>query len=812
MSTVSISQRLRPLRFAFLVRPDSAKQCLLAFQTSTCLWGGQFNPVIPFFKRLPDWWDRDHCSIELPRQILNGYLDFFEPDFIIEPQKGMAGNLGFQSNRVLGPLQILNRDGERETDCFGQSVNDLYRHLYKKEFQFARRHKRSVVDIKPEDKSFEAFVACVFGAFPKEKKLEYFGQNFRHVFEPEAVTLNAASLEKIYKEGPVSPLGISQAMLDVDFNDHSDPSLFIMDASQPRDLVDFWNLRIVQRHIVAIPVQWIAELSAFCKKFILKNYRPLPGNPHGVMIRPTVMFSRSFSNQQIDQIYKQHLQVQEGGANCRQDWYPALWRPTPEFMVRTTRPTISASKKGVDSQIDLEKPTISFDSLWPEFTTNLGSRIRFANVVRLRGWGDNDHVATTFPCDHRWPLMPNFRTGREHLISTSEGLIFFPEFKDIPERWELASGTKAISAWLGENKIAASLSDAGRATEQIILTLGGFWGVQKIASAGVVKLLNEMSRTPLTRSMRYQEFKDKIKHAVGKDIWRRREFETLVERNAVELGLQLKCSKCGKWGWYSLRQLDHSLTCELCLKQFKFPITNPGLSDLCRWAYRVIGPFALPGYANGGYAAALAIRFFSNVITGGGDRVGVTWSAGQDLILPGNKKLESDFILWYQRKQLFGTDYPTEIIFGEAKSFDRDVFDDDDMRKAKLLAELYPGAILVFATMRDISEFSKKELRRIKKLAVWGRKYDREHHRPRASVVVLTGTELFAPYSLAASWKERGGRNQKLIAHPSVQVDDLRVLSDLTQQLYLDLPSYGAWLEAKFMRRVRRTSAGSTAA
>ena len=330
--------------------------------------------------------------------------------------------------------------------------------------------------------------------------------------------------------------------------------------------------------------------------------------------------------------------------------------------------------------------------------------------------------------------------------------------------------------------------------------MGGFWGVGRIANAGIVKLLNEMSRKSLTRSVHYAEFRQKIKDALGKSIWRKREFETLVERNAVELGLELKCSKCGSWNWHSVKQLDYSLTCDLCLQRFDFPITNPESSQYCKWAYRVIGPFALPDYAKGGYASALAIRFFSDVI-GKTDRVDVTWSSGQELTLPVGKKLESDFILWYQRKQMFGTDYPTEIVFGEAKSFGKDAFKDDDVKNVKLLAEAFPGAVLVFATMKEASEFSTEEISRLRKLADWGREYDKEKDQTRAPVIVLTGTELFAPHSLADSWKEKGGKHAQLISPGWIRVDNLRVLADLTQQLYLSMPSYGAWLEEKWKRR-----------
>ena len=239
------------------------------------------------------------------------------------------------------------------------------------------------------------------------------------------------------------------------------------------------------------------------------------------------------------------------------------------------------------------------------------------------------------------------------------------------------------------------------------------------------------------------------------------------------------------------------------MQRFDFPITNPGSPQYCKWAYRVIGPFALPDYAKGGYSSALSIRFFSDVI-GKMDRVGVTWSAGQELTLGNGKKVESDYILWYQRKQMFETDYPTEIVFGEAKSFGKDAFKEDNINNAKLLAETFPGAILVFATMKEAADISKEEILRLRKLAEWGREYDKEKDQTRAPVIILTGTELFSAHSLDDAWKEKGGKHAQFISPGWIRIDNLRVLADLTQQLYLSMPSYHEWMEAKWKRRTAR--------
>jgi len=149
VSHINVHIRLRPIRFGFLVRPGDSKRTLEILRINTCLWGGKYNPIIPYFKQIPQWWDRHNHRLETATQIINGYLDFFEPDFLVEAEKGLADGLGFSKDRILQLTTLLARDGDRERNGHGLSVFDLYRDLYRKEFQFALRHGHDIIDVIP---------------------------------------------------------------------------------------------------------------------------------------------------------------------------------------------------------------------------------------------------------------------------------------------------------------------------------------------------------------------------------------------------------------------------------------------------------------------------------------------------------------------------------------------------------------------------------------------------------------------------------------------------------------------------------------
>ena len=813
MNNIRVDIRLRPIRFGFLVRPDDKERVLEIFRINTCLWGGMFNPIIPLFESVPSWLESEGFHFENPKQMINDYLDFFEPDFLVEAEEGLAREFGYDPERVRSLTDIIEQPEGNNVYRYGLSVHGIYQDLYTKEFQFEQRHKNPVVHVQSVDKAFINFAAANFGSFPTQERLRYFEHNYKGVFNPKQIALEAATLAELYQSGHLSALRIGCDKLRGGNNEHPSPTLFILDAHESKDLVDFWNLRAIHQQVVPIPIQWIEELLPFCRKFIRDNYHRQSNDPNGTQVGPTLMFSRSLSEGNVEEMVENYSFADEGGVYTTQRWAPTIRYKLSPQVASPTRPTLAADRKIMNVPIDGDNPEIRFDPLFPEFVSEY-NLFRVANVVRLQDWSDeeyvvrvrdridNDQIATVFPCNYKSPSVPKFQPGPQiewdYLLPTTEGLVIFPSDKDMFERWSLVDGTTAFNQWLTDKQVPAIRSDAGKATEQIIRILGGLkWGIFCLTYKGVIDLLNDMSKNSATKVTHYRELKNKIHTAIDNEDLRRRTFETLVKRKAVELGLELKCDKCDSPSWYPINQLDYSLTCSLCFKQFDFPITTP-LGAHSKWAYRVVGPFALPDYARGGYASALAIRFFADVI-GGFDVAEVTWSSAQKLKLQTDKEVEVDFMLWYRRKEIFGTervffgtglpifgiDRPTETVFGEAKSFGKDAFKQGDIDKMKLLAEKFPGSILVFATMKE--KLSPEEIGCIKELAEWGREYDSEKKQTRAPVIVLTGTELFTTGYLSTSWEKKGGKHKDLARHTSLGTPNLRILANFTQHLYLNL-------------------------
>src|ERR1700735_2039221 len=257
--------------------------------------------------------------------------------------------------------------------------------------------------------------------------------------------------------------------------------------------------------------------------------------------------------------------------------------------------------------------------------------------------------------------------------------------------------------------------------------------------------------------------------------------DAFVKAGILRLGLSIQCPNCLNHNWCGLHEVDEQVVCERCLMRFDFPQGTLNF-DHTPWQFRVVGPFAAPNYAGGAYGTVLALRAFSENL--GGDAQ-LTYSTGLDIAGP-DSKCEVDFAFWYRRGRSFDQDEEPVLAFGEAKSFAEEPFKQRDIERMEALAKKFPGAFLVFATMKD--SLSDDEQAAIGKLTLQGRELLKSGE-PRNPVVVLTAAEMFSDWHIKHTWENLDGKHKELVSPAYVGLDNLWDFADLTQQLYLGLPN-----------------------
>lgn len=412
-------------------------------------------------------------------------------------------------------------------------------------------------------------------------------------------------------------------------------------------------------------------------------------------------------------------------------------------------------------------------------------------MLRLNSYA-GDSVAVVLPPDLTKEALARLRLGGDGALVSREGLVLPQHFKNHREYLHLFSRTEAVVEWLKGRGAAAKVSGAGRIADQVLNSVGGLRGTSLLAHKDTLEVLDGMAKSVRRQADgKIEEFPDRAK-PVG--VWqglvgRRNQqgrlhkdftLDAFVNAGILRLGLSLDCPNCMNQNWYSLRDIDEEVVCQRCLKRFEFP---QGRLKFARtpWQYRVVGPFSVPNFAGGAYSTVLALRVFSENL--GGDTQ-LTYSTGLDVTVEGTKT-EIDFAFWYQRGRFFARGEEPLVAFGEAKSFAVESFEEKDFRRMERLAKAFPGAFLVFATLKDA--LSEDEKSGIGSLALSGRERLR-NGQPRSPVVVLTAMEMFSEWQIKQTWENAGGRHKRFVSPAYIQIDNLWELANITQQLYLDLP------------------------
>ncbi len=375
-----------------------------------------------------------------------------------------------------------------------------------------------------------------------------------------------------------------------------------------------------------------------------------------------------------------------------------------------------------------------------------------------------------------------WRVGRNGLVKLVK--YEFTSTRSVPTAEEV------LFAWLSDLGWTPRLSPPGMLAKQLYRKTGGYPGM--LADENMLGLLEHMNGgtvrrdgSPTDKNVVNQE-RDlevgEVKSRLRRDMLEGRLHDSLVSMGAFKMGLRVRCTECQRQSWFPLESVRETFTCPKCLTTF------PAIGNLgdTKWCYKTAGPFSAPRYAEGAYAVLLSLQLFGDHKL----RMSVTPVMSFAAEAPGKKELEADFALFWQQTT-FGEE-TNGLLFGECKSYGP--FKKKDYDRMRYLARMFPGAVLVFSTLRKT--LSRTEIAAISKIAKAGRKYWKPE-RPVNAVLILTGTELFADVAPPYCWDDA---TKKRFEHGHGLLD----LCDATQQLYLNLPSWRAeWHEQFERRRVR---------
>lgn len=128
MPVGELTLNLRPIKLAFLVELSDIAALHTAIEINSFLWGGAYNPIIPVFHRKPKNWERFPSS-QSPIEIVLGYLDAYDPDFVVPLGKCADREWNLAPRSLLHLEDILPNADQNLPPSHGIGLFETLNHL-----------------------------------------------------------------------------------------------------------------------------------------------------------------------------------------------------------------------------------------------------------------------------------------------------------------------------------------------------------------------------------------------------------------------------------------------------------------------------------------------------------------------------------------------------------------------------------------------------------------------------------------------------------------------------------------------------------
>ena len=233
------------------------------------------------YQKLPKFWGQDSIHAPNAKAVVEGYLDAFDPDFVVKVGSLEAQELKFAHRKVISCSEILKGIEEYGAPRFGVGMIELLRHFAEEELRFVRHHPLRIV--LPEIATLHnIFLSSVFGAFPKsiEKLTKSWWKTLPGV---ENKGCNLQNYSDFLFPGNLFLRRIGS--LDIEPLSRSfrrGDCIFFMDATNNLDVIDYWNLRALGWTVIPVCRQVASSPSIIklASEFVEENSFAFRGNPN----------------------------------------------------------------------------------------------------------------------------------------------------------------------------------------------------------------------------------------------------------------------------------------------------------------------------------------------------------------------------------------------------------------------------------------------------------------------------------------------------------------------------------------------------
>lgn len=750
MEAIHIRQRLRPIRYAFIVSDGDMEAALTAVSLNTAIWGGIYNPIIP-------------VTPEAEREAL---LTAFDPDEIVDLTGGRLDRpfLERYPLRVVTPEHFVDRDrrGRRRLG-FGFGILPILREIHEKEVRQSTDPTRAALVSTTARDGWPEYVSFVFGSFSGLPQLDIDVVDiFRRALRARDMAFDPANISDELTD-IVSPIDISGHGLRVfspraSFSSHI---IYIGDHRSWADLVEFWSIRATGRSVLFVPFEGHEHHAARVRTIAEEGRYPI--NPQ-IENEPDLQKAPSLAVDAFQRVCD-CIGTLRLGPISRRDWRPRYGNETEHYVGDIHACELEAKSAEELSMLQDDRMTpvklISPDQL-DEERTFIGDYEWALDLTLSGALHENDH-SFAFPKETTVEglIPPAFLGGKGAARLGRHGVVtFHHSARDI--LYPHPVDTQAVFAALFERAgLEMKPSLPGRYAREIIRKMGRLhYDCRVFKLQGVRAALDRLSAGGILT-------KGNIKDVVmSRDHWREDLYENmfirgqrgrlnfthifdfLLEKRVLRPGFTMRCRTCHGEDWYHVSEFDEEYACRFC-----FTRQRVNFGSVHDWQYKSDGLFQIRDSALGSLAVIVSLWRFEHLHSLEGGR----YQTSIELRDPSARwACEVDYA--YLLVGRFTTSY--DLVLGQAAT-SGDFTDADIANMATLSDRFDKRPWLAFSTLRET--FSERDKRLLNGLL------ERDYR-----VIALTRLEL-DPYDLY----------DRFSAAPHQYAVTLRHLSDNTHHLNL---------------------------
>lgn len=731
--TIGVNQTVSPIKFCFLIEPNSESKFERAIKIAFSYWGGIFSPILPLHSVLPDEFKNEYG---IDYDALNYYkntIDNFDPDIILYDNsldKEFINTL--IGDRTLLTIEDFLSDTEKRKIKYGIIIPELISNIIETDFKYVRNDnlKLSIHNTQNSGLFLKSFIGCFVDSFQTEISNQL--KSYAYFEQPE-ITFENINDHFPNKNIKTLDINIQEIKSFPERRWFRGEGIYFLNETRLNDIINYWNLRALGWSIIPIPLNQIDNpyFTGFIERFSKFQLAESENLSISIINFQISITTTTEQRQKIDQKLQEIKNKIDVKLNFAfQGWFPRYWAKERSVLeadkVLCGKTQISVAY----SQVKVQENQVKFKTESLPFKLKYNYNLTASHKVNLTfnyfdeylndagliyGIETIDWIRLTHSFGRdKWRLS---KTGLSHYVKRDDNEVYFyiPKAKDFFKIFFSKNGNKLHQ------------TSNGRLAKEVLKNIGGIQGSYFLQNKSSLKILDliEDGKTVYQQQL-VAEIKKSLKTKNNEHV--NSYVKRIIENKIIEFGSILQCEVCHQHSFYLPSELKETMTCAICRNNFSLPTHQP---NQIKWAYRGIGPFSKNNKVGGIITVFLTLKLFNQEFA---ETTGnMSALIGFELVKNISTK-EVDLAVMLQEKHK--DSIPPDLIFCECKTYKN--FTSDDADRMIELGTEFPNSILTFATLND--ELTENEKAQI--LRVVNNFRNGYGQRPTNPVLILTAKEL----------------------------------------------------------------------